>query len=216
MQGYAQTLKSPTKSQEMKANKFKHIAPRVYSHMNARTKLSKIAVATRPVSHNQITKKFRQFEQKLTHRGVQTERPEDVKKMYETGNLKYPTGAPPKTPEQGDSPNKTLAKSMQKLDLDDKQNFIKQNIKNVKSNKQKVESHDPLLPPPNYQKGALPKYMKEKKESPEEVKIKPVEFEGEQVPGLVLLPDEERKEYLRVARESKKTVFFNTTLKKIF
>jgi hypothetical protein len=57
------------------------------------------------------------------------------------------------------------------------------------------------MAPPNYQKGTLPKYLQEKKISRDEV-LKPVDFEGENLSGLVLLPDDERKEYLRVAREN--------------
>jgi hypothetical protein len=70
------------------------------------------------------------------------------------------------------------------------------------------------MAPPNYQKGTLPKYLQEKKISRDEV-LKPVDFEGENLSGLVLLPDDERKEYLRVARESKTHKFF-CALKKFF
>lgn len=60
--------------------------------------------------------------QRTTNRGVQTERPEDITKLYETGVLKYPshTVAPRSKQtsyrgrEQGDAPH-NLAKSMQKL-----------------------------------------------------------------------------------------------------
>jgi hypothetical protein len=227
MQGYIQESKVTSQSQEIKPSKFKHVAPKVYSNITTRRKFSKDALGkNRPVSHNQIPKTFKspirsfyhkkiEVEQKIIHRGVQTERPEDIAKLYETGVLKYPTASivshskqtPHRARDQGDSPH-NLTKSMQKLELEEKQNYIKQNIKNIKVNKQKRDdSPDPMMAPPNYQKGTLPKYLQEKKISRDEV-LKPVDFEGENLSGLVLLPDDERKEYLRVARESKTHKFF--------
>jgi hypothetical protein len=221
MQGYIQESKVTSQSQEIKPSKFKHVAPKVYSNITTRRKFSKDALGkNRPVSHNQIPKTFKspirsfyhkkiEVEQKIIHRGVQTDRPEDIAKLYETGVLKYPTASivshskqtPHRARDQGDSPH-NLTKSMQKLELEEKQNYIKQNIKNIKVNKQKRDdSPDPMMAPPNYQKGTLPKYLQEKKISRDEV-LKPVDFEGENLSGLVLLPDDERKEYLRVAREN--------------
>ncbi|RZB39749.1 Enkurin domain containing protein [Asbolus verrucosus] len=226
MQGLIQKDKITSQSQEIKVNRFKHVTPKVYSNVSTLRKLSKDSVTKRPLTHNQISKdirgpvrsfyqKNRQEEQKGINRGVQTERPEDIPKLYETGVLKYPSPSvlshgnkSNKTREQGDtkSPNKShergdtpqnLTKNLQKLDLDEKQNHIKQNIKNIKT-KKREESPDPNLAPATYQKGVLPKYLKERKED-----IHPVEFiETENLSGLVLLPDDERKEYLRVAREN--------------
>lgn len=51
----------------------------------------------------------------------------------------------------------------------------------------------------------MPKYLREKRLVKEN---KNEEFEEENVSGLVLLPDDERKEYLRVARESTSFVLF--------
>lgn len=73
----------------------------------------------------------------------------------------------------------------------------------MKAVKQKVAKSevntDPNRAPANYQKGVLPKYLKERKE---EV-MKDIEDDPECPPGHVLLPDEERKETLRVLRQSK-------------
>lgn len=56
--------------------------------------------------------------------------------------------------------------------------------------------NDPSKPPPTYQKGVLPKYLKNRKgESIDEP-------EPDCPPGHVLLPEEERKETLRVLRQS--------------
>ncbi|XP_044252819.1 enkurin domain-containing protein 1-like isoform X1 [Tribolium madens] len=209
IQGFIKESKIPSQSQEIKPNKFKHVAPKVYSNITARKRLSKDQVAARPHSFNEVTRPPRALffgkkfsPEKTTTRGVQTERPEDVTKMYETGPLKYPSPAVAKVKlshrgrDQGDAP---LAQSMQKLDLEDKQNYIKQNIKNIKVNKQKrEESPDPTKAPPEYQKGVLPRYLKEKKVTKDE---KSGVFE-ENISGLVLLPDDERREYLRVAREN--------------
>lgn len=91
------------------------------------------------------------------------------------------------------------------LDLNEKTNHIKRNIKNLKTKVKLDEVPDPTVPPPNYKKGVVPKYLKDKEKPKEEAKVnisKATEYEGEQISGLVLLPDDERKEYLRVARES--------------
>lgn len=192
----------------MSKNKYQNVAPRVYN--NLKRNLSK--GDTRPASYNpqkspgskpNLTKNKSDMSQKISHRGVQTERPEDISKLYETGVLKYPTSVIAKLPnkirgEQGDVVDKTMT-NLQKLDLDsERQNYVKQNIKNIKpKSTKKIDSPDPLQPPANYQKGALPKYLKDKKEE-----LKCDDFDTENLSGLVLLPDDERKEYLRVARES--------------
>lgn len=50
--------------------------------------------------------------------------------------------------------------------------------------------------PPTYQRGVLPKYLRDRKEEDQTE-------EGDQCPdGHVLLPEEERKETLRVLRQS--------------
>lgn len=51
--------------------------------------------------------------------------------------------------------------------------------------------------PANYQRGVVPKYLKDRRED------LPIEPDIECPPGHILLPEEERKETLRVLRQSK-------------
>ncbi|KAJ3645018.1 hypothetical protein Zmor_022711 [Zophobas morio] len=213
MQGYMNDSKVSSKSQIIKPDKFKHVAPRVYSYMNTtRRKTSKDLIGKKAVSYNQIKGlKSPLLKAKLGSRiknmskAVQTERPEDLPKLYETGTLKYPSpgimpqSKPPtqRTRDHGD----VLAKSMHKLELEEKHNYVRENIKNVKGNKTKFEAPQPRVPAAGQPKGVVPKNTKDQKEGKDELS-KPVDFEVDIVSGLVLLPDEERKEYLRVAREN--------------
>ncbi|CAG9763958.1 unnamed protein product [Ceutorhynchus assimilis] len=100
---------------------------------------------------------------------MQTEREEDLSRLYDTGVIKYPSPGvgrtskqPPQTG-QGDHLTKP-----QKSQL-----------------------------PQNYQRGVLPKYLRDRKE---ESAIP--EPDNECPSGHVLLPEEERKETLRVLRQS--------------
>lgn len=141
-------------------------------------------------------------EVKLTDRGVQTERPQDIAKLYERGTIVYPRKRRGKRKEDhGDSPSREqindLTEKMESLDLEEK-NYVKDNIQALKqlSPKQEKEEHDKSKLPKSYQKGVLPKYLKNRKEE------KQIECDPECPPGHVLLPDEERKETLRVLRQS--------------
>lgn len=69
----------------------------------------------------------------------------------------------------------------------------------VKQKSSRQESvNTPGTLPPTYQKGVVPKYLKDRKD--EHLKDLP---EDEECPdGHVLLPEEERKETLRVLRQS--------------
>lgn len=60
------------------------------------------------------------------------------------------------------------------------------------------KSPDPTRAPPTYQRGVVPKYLKERKDD----KTGDIK-DPECPPGHILLPDEERKETLRVLRQSK-------------
>ncbi|KAF2903355.1 hypothetical protein ILUMI_02832, partial [Ignelater luminosus] len=164
--------------------------------------------------------------EKHTHRAIQTEKPEDISKLYENGIIKYPSAAVLKmiaskqnptrrrersaqqaraTPNQdhGDTggivvsnPHNDLSDGMQALDINDKHNFIKENILALKQKapKSEVNNQNPLQ---NYQKGVLPKYLRERKEEQK----KELEGDTDCPEGHVLLPEEERKETLRVLRQ---------------
>lgn len=58
--------------------------------------------------------------------------------------------------------------------------------------------HDPNKVPSTYKRGEIPKYLKEEKDKT----TSPVP-DADCPPGHVLLPDDERKETLRVLRQSR-------------
>lgn len=145
---------------------------------------------------------------KLTDRGVQTERPQDVAKLYERGTIVYPRKNDRKRgkrkEDHGDSISREqigdVMEKVEGLDLEEK-NYVKDNIQAIKqaspNKKDDKDELDKSKVPKNYQKGVLPKYLKNRKDE------KHVECDPECPPGHVLLPDEERKETLRVLRQSK-------------
>ncbi|XP_022916287.1 uncharacterized protein [Onthophagus taurus] len=145
---------------------------------------------------------------KITHRGIQTERNDDMNKIYDCGVIKYPspglvqdliTGKKKeKRNDHGDSVERSSIED-KTSSIGDKFNYIKQNINAIKNkgNKSDTTSTTGSLPP-NYQKGSVPKYLKDRKE--EQLKEGPVDAECP--PGHVLLPEDERKETLRVLRQS--------------
>ncbi|KAJ8915009.1 hypothetical protein NQ315_015983 [Exocentrus adspersus] len=156
-----------------------------------------------PETGKERTEIMGQRNSKFVHRGMQTERAEDVSKLYETGIIKYPSPSAgksksssknsPKAKGQGDE----VEEGMQNLDLEGK-DFVKENMSNIKPKtvKQTV-SKVPAHAPPSYQRGVVPKYLRDRKEED----VKQVEEEP-CPPGHVLLPEEERKETLRVLRQS--------------
>lgn len=94
--------------------------------------------------------------------------------------------------------------------INDKHNFIKENIMALKQKAQKPEvNQNPLQ---NYQKGVLPKYLRDRKEEQK----KELEGDTECPEGHVLLPEEERKETLRVLRQSKFSYKFVFLLQILF
>lgn len=80
---------------------------------------------------------------------------------------------------------------------EENKDFIKEN-KNIKTRAPKLSPVKVMAQaPPTYQRGVVPKYLKERKEDTI------VEIDAECPPGHILLPEEERKETLRVLRQSK-------------
>ncbi|KAJ8931093.1 hypothetical protein NQ314_016043 [Rhamnusium bicolor] len=84
------------------------------------------------------------------------------------------------------------------MELDEK-DFVKENMLNFKPKTVKQPSQKvPAQAPPTYQRGVVPKYIRERRE--DDIR----EVEEEPCPdGHVLLPEEERKETLKVLRQSK-------------
>lgn len=90
------------------------------------------------------------------------------------------------------------------IDINEKHNFIKENIQALKQKTQRQDSMHDSLKILNYQKGVLPKYLKDRKEEQK----KELEDANDCPEGHVLLPEEERKETLRVLRQSQ--LFYTT------
>lgn len=165
---------------------------------------------------------YEEAEPKYTHRSIQTEKCDEMAKLYETGVIKYASKKMPVAPPMAAaksfvSPKKGAdkegaagdamdssgdAKAPPAATGDDK-DFIKENIKSLKSkvgvNKtQSMPGKVPAKPPVTYQRGALPKYLKDRKKD----EFEEGEAEPDCPPGHVLLPEDERKETLRVLRQS--------------
>ncbi|ENN70513.1 uncharacterized protein LOC109545313 isoform X2 [Dendroctonus ponderosae] len=138
---------------------------------------------------------------RLTHRGMQTEREEDMSRLYDTGVIKYPSPSAlshakkPIQGGQGDQPQAGLSEDLENLTFEDK-DFIKEN-KTIKTKPPKQSPVKVLAQaPPSYQRGVVPKYLRDRKDDA------PVETDADCPPGHILLPEEERKETLRVLRQS--------------
>lgn len=159
---------------------------------------------------SEVKKLKSKTENKFIEAGVQTERVQDIKKLYDNGLIIYPSPCVVKeletgkrkqqSQDHGDNKNRgdELSNQMKNINLDDK-DYIKENILALKQKAGKRDvNEDPTKPPANYQKGVLPKYLKDRKEEQGRVQ----EVDPECPPGHVLLPEEERKETLRVLRQS--------------
>ncbi|XP_057667642.1 uncharacterized protein LOC130900789 [Diorhabda carinulata] len=130
--------------------------------------------------------------QKFSHRSVQTERTDDLVSLYETGVIKYASAKPFKSATKN---NRCHAEGDYEDDFGEK-NHIKKNIENLKP--KTIRHQVPKVPvdvPPTYQKGRLPKYLQNKKEE--------IKEEEDTCPiGHILLPEAERKDTLKLLRES--------------
>lgn len=179
-------------------------APSVKSQL---TKVAKVKHAKKqpPIS---TTTHVTEENSKLTHRAMQTERQEDLSKLYDTGVIKYPSPGVLKGIKQTESP---LVRPIQKGEGDqvdnlsqlmennlttEEKDFIKEN-RNIKSKQQKQSPVKVMMEaPPNYQRGVVPKYLRDRKQE------SPLNIDTDCPPGHILLPEEERKETLRVLRQS--------------
>lgn len=125
---------------------------------------------------------------KLTHRAVQTDHV-DILPSTRTPNRQYKCDSG-----QGDHLINNLTDNFQQIDLDDKKKSPEKQTKS--KNEQKV----PSQAPPNYQRGVVPKYIRDRKA---ELSNTGKEVDPECPPGHILLPEEERKETLKALRQSK-------------
>ncbi|KAL3272356.1 hypothetical protein HHI36_013835 [Cryptolaemus montrouzieri] len=219
-------LSDPDIQRKRRDDKFKNIPPKVSGQSNAallhKTKTnSRVGTEPQRPITNEKSKldqknrdnisKIQVEKQKFLSRGIQTERLDDMSKLYESGVIKYPSAGMRKSPrkdlkklnqEQGDNMTTVdeLYEATDNLGLGDKteHNYVKENMRNIKMKITKNDSiRNPNEPPPNYQKGVVPKYLKDRKGYEKLADIEP-----DCPPGHILLPEEERKETLRVLRQS--------------
>ncbi|KAK9887993.1 hypothetical protein WA026_000282 [Henosepilachna vigintioctopunctata] len=216
----------PNFQRKRKDDKFKNVPSKFSGHSNS-TLQSKSKINSkvgpdvqRPLTNNNTKddkknkdniSKIKVEKQKFLSRGIQTERLDDISKLYESGVIKYPSAgvrrSPRKelrkfNPDQGDNVNTVdeLYEITDNSGVGDRpeHNYVKENIRNIKIKVNKNDSvRDPTQPPPTYQKGVLPKYLKDRRGFE-----KTVEPEPDCPPGHILLPEDERKETLRVLRQS--------------
>lgn len=208
MQGLLQEagVIQPRKPKEEKFDKFRTVPPLLKPRdirvgLNRGDSLKKLG-RTKVDSNKEKTTVIEKNDDKFTDRYVQTERADDLSKLYETGVIKYPSpgiaklssnkNAGSKSKNQGDG----LVDEFQNLEIDEK-DYIKGNMTNIKPKIPKQQTPKVLAQaPPNYQRGVVPKYIKDRKQE------ESVEVDEPCPPGHVLLPEEERKETLRVLRQS--------------
>lgn len=211
-------------------DKYRNKPPKVSSNITSPTKshpsvpqtqscdvprLQKMSGSNKSVNQKSKTKKLKsKTENRFTETAVQTEREQDIKKLYDSGLIMYPspevikglkTGRRKQSQDHGDSNantkslNDELSSRIENLDLEEK-DYIKENILALKQKAggKRDANEDTNKAPPTYQRGVVPKYLKNRKEE----QGRCVEVDPECPPGHVLLPEEERKETLRVLRQS--------------
>lgn len=131
--------------------------------------------------------------------GVQTEIPNDISQLYTEGRIVYPRKRINRLEDRGDTISgeqiEDLIVAVEGIHLNDKQ-FAKANMQTIKPPPSKPD-RDGIKSkfPNNYQRGELPKYIKDKKDG------KILEYSPDGPPGHQLLPDEERKDTLKILRQ---------------
>ncbi|KAK9505431.1 hypothetical protein O3M35_009494 [Rhynocoris fuscipes] len=114
-----------------------------------------------------------------------------------------------------DSSAYTKARAINKMLKDNGVNYIELNARRIIESKRKTKDKpDPIGIPPNYQLGALPKYLAERKsanaQEPKKNEKSPAETDQtimrtpqneQDRPGYILLTDEERLEHLKIMKK---------------
>lgn len=164
---------------------------------------------------------------KLKEIGTQTEQFYTLKQLYESGTIKYPSqqvycSVPPvkqdkgkiekeKVKHKGDGDKKREEKPLEQKTIsadmspDKKHDYVKENaqiVRNSSCKSNQSRNTDPTMAPPTYQKGVIPKYLRERKEELYS-QVKSANNNEKCPDGHVVLPDNERKETLRMLRQSK-------------
>ncbi|XP_067216120.1 origin recognition complex subunit 1 isoform X2 [Linepithema humile] len=167
---------------------------------------------------------------KYRNQGIQT-LDTDVESIYSDGVIRYPSKYITKHDEtanngdlnrqkekaskkQSDSPtdrgDMRSLEDTQKVDLQNSVSPAKDEIDYVKLNKERISVASKLatqlnngVPPPNYRKGVVPRYLRERKEAQEKEQKARAEALNVDCPeGHVSLPDNERKETLRLLKKN--------------
>ncbi|XP_075224105.1 uncharacterized protein LOC142325979 [Lycorma delicatula] len=146
------------------------------------------------------------------HQSSQTIEENDLESLYHEGVIRFPTNRSTnedkahvklvrtislqtETPVHSRSPSPSLSGSPAGDSVKD---FVKMNaMVQVQSKKKMQHSIDPTRPPPNYQMGVLPKYLREQKKEHEKLqRDMQTDIDPECPPGHSVLPDEERVKHL--------------------
>ncbi|XP_025991830.1 uncharacterized protein LOC105195387 [Solenopsis invicta] len=166
---------------------------------------------------------------KYKSQGVQTLDTDELESIYSEGIIRYPSKVTKHETANGDL-NKQEEKiskkqsdspvdrgdthgleDLQKIDLQNSTSSApKEEIDFIKLNKERTSVANKLMtqlnngvPPPNYRKGVVPKYLRERKEAQEkEQKAKAEALQSDCPEGHVPLPDHERKETLRLLKKN--------------
>ncbi|XP_012532090.1 uncharacterized protein LOC105834279 [Monomorium pharaonis] len=166
---------------------------------------------------------------KYKSQGIQTLDTDQLESIYSEGVIRYPSrevikhetannGDLNKQEEilkkQSDSPTDRGdmhdSEDLQKTNLRDTVSpTSKEEINFIKLNKERTSVANKLMtqlngvPPPNYRKGVVPKYLRDRKEAQEkEQKAKAEALQSDCPEGHVPLPDHERKETLRLLKKN--------------
>ncbi|KYN00379.1 PREDICTED: uncharacterized protein LOC108775951 [Cyphomyrmex costatus] len=168
---------------------------------------------------------------KYRNQGIQTLDTDQLESIYSEGVIRYPSKKVTKhetanngdlnkqkeniLKKQSDSPaDRGDMRSPEDLQNADLRNSMlsapKEEVDFIKLNKERTSVANKLMtqlnngvPPPNYRKGVVPKYLRDRKEAQEkEQKAKAEALHSDCPEGHVPLPDHERKETLRLLKKN--------------
>lgn len=185
------------------------------------------------VSHKSENDISEQITIKYRNRGVQTLDTDQVESIYSEGVIRYPSKKVTKhdeTASNGDLNQQEEKTSRNQFDSPTDRGDMRCNIENVqnidlrnsvspvpreevdfiKLNKERTSVAAKLatqlnngVPPPNYRKGVIPKYLRDRKEAQEKEQKAKAEASYPDCPeGHVPIPDHERKETLRLLKKN--------------
>lgn len=164
---------------------------------------------------------------KYRSQAIQTLDTDETESIYSEGIIRYPTKKITKPNEvttdiedekvskkQSDPPldrgDMHTPENVQKLDLQNSVSSVSGEVDFIKLNKEHISVANKLtmqlnngVPPPNYRKGIVPKYLRERKEAQQKEQKAIAEASHPDCPeGHVPIPDNERKETLRLLKKN--------------